>query len=396
MRVAFSLIGGKKWTGGIHYLKNLLAVLHEHARNEITPLIFSGENTPDKDIDLIRPFIADIVRDKSLAPWTALWIVRQLTRRILDNDPVIARLFKRYDVEAVFRFGLTGKRFPFPCVNWIEDFQHFRMPGMFSAKEIRVRNRLYRETARTSTRLMVSSESARDDFHECYPDYKGDIDVLRFVVRIPQGVYDELPWNTIRKYRVPEKFFHIPNQFWKHKNHAAVLEAVKILKSQKKDIFVICTGNPVDYRNPGHFEFLKEKCHEYGINDHISFLGMVPFDHLYAFMRQSVAIMNPSLFEGWSTTVEEAKSLGKEILLSDIPVHREQSPPGATYFDPNDPVDLAEKMLSVWKETAPGPDLLMEGKARSVMNQRTKAFAYEFVDIVKKAVSDKVSNLDRT
>lgn len=43
-------------------------------------------------------------------------------------------------------------------------------------------------------------------------------------------------------------------------------------------------------------------------------------------MKHAIAIINPSLFEGGSTTVEEAKSLLKVIILSGIPVHREQNP----------------------------------------------------------------------
>jgi hypothetical protein len=36
-------------------------------------------------------------------------------------------------------------------------------------------------------------------------------------------------------------------------------------------------------------------------------------------------------------TVEETKSIGKTIVLSDIPIHREQAPASALYFDPSTP-----------------------------------------------------------
>ena len=69
---------------------------------------------------------------------------------------------------------------------------------------------------------------------------------------------------------------------------------------------------------------------------------MVPREDLYQLIRQSLAVLQPSLFEGWSTTVEEAKSIGKQIILSDLPVHREQVESGARFFDANDPNSLAE------------------------------------------------------
>ena len=64
---------------------------------------------------------------------------------------------------------------------------------------------------------------------------------------------------------------------------------------------------------------------------------MIPLDHVYALLRTSMALINPSRFEGWSTTVEEAKSFGVPMILSDIDVHREQTGGTARYFGVDDP-----------------------------------------------------------
>ena len=48
------------------------------------------------------------------------------------------------------------------------------------------------------------------------------------------------------------------------------------------------------------------------------------------------ALINPSRSEGWSTTVEEAKSFGVPMILSDIDVHREQTGGTARYFGAED------------------------------------------------------------
>ena len=63
---------------------------------------------------------------------------------------------------------------------------------------------------------------------------------------------------------------------------------------------------------------------------------------MISLMYHSIAVINPSFFEGWSTTVEESKSLGKKILLSNIDVHVEQSPSRAHYFNPNNAYELAD------------------------------------------------------
>jgi 6-phosphofructokinase len=49
------------------------------------------------------------------------------------------------------------------------------------------------------------------------------------------------------KYEFGGRFFLLPNQFWKHKNHAVVFAAVKALKEQGIECLILCTGNLQDY-----------------------------------------------------------------------------------------------------------------------------------------------------
>jgi glycosyltransferase involved in cell wall biosynthesis len=64
-------------------------------------------------------------------------------------------------------------------------------------------------------------------------------------------------------------------------------------------------------------------------------------------MQVSVALLNPSCLEGWSTTVEEARSLGVPLVLSDLDVHREQAGDDATYFDRTSATALADALQRV-------------------------------------------------
>ena len=73
-------------------------------------------------------------------------------------------------------------------------------------------------------------------------------------------------------------------------------------------------------------------------------------------MRRSLAVIQPSLFEGWSTVVEDARALGKRIAISDIPVHLEQHPPGARVFARDSAESLAAILAEWWTTLAPGPE----------------------------------------
>jgi glycosyltransferase involved in cell wall biosynthesis len=102
-------------------------------------------------------------------------------------------------------------------------------------------------------------------------------------------------------------------------------------------------------------------------------------------MRYAVAFINPSLFEGWSTSVEESKSMGKRILLSDIPVHREQAPELGIYFNPEDAEDLALQMRNALREFDPEVDSRNRENARLALPSRQRHFAYAFQRILLSA-----------
>ena len=75
----------------------------------------------------------------------------------------------------------------------------------------------------------------------------------------------------------------------------------------------------------------------------IKLLGLVDYKEVFSFIKFSMAVINPSLFEGWSSTVEECKSVSKTMILSDLSVHKEQYP-GAIFFNRKSPEHLADTM----------------------------------------------------
>ena len=190
--------------------------------------------------------------------------------------------------------------------------------------------------ARDADLVVLSSGDALRDFKAFCPDHAHKGRVLHFVSYMPPSIYSETDSmiGTVReKYGLPERYFFLPNQFWKHKNHMVVLRALSLLRDDGvDDIHVICTGKLADYRDPGYTEQLEEFIKEKSLSDSFSILGLVGYKEMLCMMRHSLALLQPSLFEGWSSSVEEAKSLGKNCILSDLAVHREQAPAQSVYF----------------------------------------------------------------
>jgi glycosyltransferase involved in cell wall biosynthesis len=204
--------------------------------------------------------------------------------------------------------------------------------------------------------------------------------VCSFVAQIQHGASADSSY-VLEKYNLPERFIFLPNQFWKHKNHKVVVEALAIAAQEDSQLLVVCSGATVDYRDEKYFPTLEERIKVLGIEKNIRILGLIPEVDVSALMYQCIFVLQPSLYEGWSTVVEEAKSLGKPIVLSSLPVHIEQAPKQATYFDPHNPEDLAAALVAQFPLFKPGIDLAGQEAAARDRGERTQAFGNRFLSI---------------
>lgn len=134
------------------------------------------------------------------------------------------------------------------------------------------------------------------------------------------------------------------NQFWQHKNHRTILEAIRLLKDKNLSFQVIFTGKNFDHRNPEYFEGLQKFITTYQLERWTNFVGFIDRKVQLCLGQNAISYIQPSFFEGWSTTVEDAKYLNQYVLLSDIPVHREQLNYNVSFFNPVNPEELADKM----------------------------------------------------
>jgi len=383
LRAAFLMTAPKHWTGRTSYLQNLLEAIRQCAAPVEVCLLIQGkpDSLPWGDYDTF-------VKKYSLREYPrGVRFVNRVVSRLLGYDVLLARALRMIPggVDLIFPKDYYVEP-QTATLYWIPDFQHVHLPEMFTADDIRSRDLGFRLGIRRATLTVLSSRDAQKDFCRFAPDYADKARVMSFVAYVPRWVYSTSPRSVVVHHGLPERFFYLPNQYWKHKNHMIVLEALQMLKERGVRPFVVCTGIPGDPRNPAHFDELVKKISHWDLQDQIALLGLVPREDVFLLIRQSICVINPSLFEGWSTSVEEAKSIGKRVLLSDLAVHREQDPPMATYFDPHSSEDLADRMAETWADATSGPDLELEHRAQSELPMRMQRYAATFVSIARDAV----------
>lgn len=276
--------------------------------------------------------------------------------------------------------GAVDVVFPHPIreqedrtISWIPDFQELHLGYFFSDDEIARRRDHHRRRFATAG-LIVSSQDVRNDVDRFYPGECNRIAVVRFASfdSFDPGKVDE----TRAKYGLPDRYIFCANQVWLHKNHILVLRAVALLKSMGVDVSMVFTGNEVDYRVAGYAAYLKQQAREWDILDRVHFLGFIPRGEQLCLMKGARYIVQPSLFEGWSTVIEDAKSMGQFVVASDLEVHKEQLTEACRFFSRHDPLALAE----VIQELEGLENLAM--RTTDYMTAR-RLFARDFMDAVE-------------
>lgn len=243
---------------------------------------------------------------------------------------------------------------------WIPDFQHLYLPQYFSREDVQARNEDYARIAELADLVILSSQTAKADFEKFLPARAGKARLFRFPSRFafdaPAASCDA---RSVReRYNIEERFFLVVNQFFAHKNHRQVLEAAHILLKQGKCPQVVMVGSPVDFRDKSGATMsrLLGAVAELRLEGRVKILGFVPAEVRDILQRACTAVIQPSEFEGWSTTIQDAKALGRPVLASDIPLHREQIPKAFGFFEIGNAEQLATLMRRAAETLQLGPD----------------------------------------
>lgn len=376
-RIAIPFTYSESWVAGVYYITNLIHALNA-LEDDLKPelLLISKEQ---KDLAAFAQTGYPYLR---WMPMNIIYslperIINKLTRTLLGKN-IIRKEYGDDMIDIVFPYvDSYALREVKNKLYWIPDFQEKYYPEFFSKEEVRRRAAYYELLSKSGSHVVFSSRNAMNDFRKFYPDGNCKLHVLHFAVT--STAYHKLDISLVKKkYGISGEYFISPNQFWRHKNHPVVLRAVKLLKMKGHDLTVVFTGKEQDYRNPDYFDQLKSFVAENNLSAHVRFLGFIDRNDQLKLMSSALAVIQPSLFEGWSTVVEDAKEMNQFVLLSDIEVHREQLNYNVSFFDPLKEEELAERML----------DVLSQKITRTQIDYKPNVakFGSDFMQIVKEVV----------
>ncbi len=271
----------------------------------------------------------------------------------------------------------TARRIAFesgiPFVLAIHDLQHRlqpEFPEVSANGEWEQREYLFKHGAIGAAAILADSEVGKQDILDCYGDVGVTADKVFVLPFVPPNYLDfDLAASIVaplrRGYGLTRDYLFYPAQFWPHKNHLRLVEALAMVRHDLRiDVTLALAGS--------HRGALREQTHaaviaraqELGVRDAVHILGYVPDQDMAALYLGSRGLVMPTFFGPTNIPVLEAWQAGVPVLTSDIHGIREQIGDAGVLVDPRDPHHMARGMARLLTDNGLRDELVAAGRAR--------------------------------
>ncbi len=260
-----------------------------------------------------------------------------------------------------------------PSIVAIHDLQHRlqpEFPEVSADGEWARREYVFRNCVRSAAGILVDSDVGKEQLLQFYGAYGAKPDAVHVLPFLPASTMPrEVPAGAraaVReRFHLPPEYIFYPAQFWPHKNHARIIEALEQLKGNHGlTIPAVFCGSHADAVRERHFALLTDMAERCGVADQIHVLGFVEDDELAALYAGARALVMPTFFGPTNIPLLEAWALGCPVLTSDIPGVREQMGDAALLVDPRRVDLLADGIRRLWTDEALRNSLAQRGAQR--------------------------------
>lgn len=253
----------------------------------------------------------------------------------------------------------------------IHDLNHrvyTEFPEVTALGEFERREYYFRNACRRAITLLVESETGRDDLLAFY----GDTGLTRDrIVVLPM-----LPATTVRptvgeaermhvrqRYGLSGGFLFYPAQFWPHKNHMRLIEALAHLKhAAGLTPMLVLGGSATGSLRHLTFTTVMRSARWLGVDAQVRYLGFIPDEDMSALYADAAALVMPTFFGPTNIPVLEAFATGCPVVTSDIRGIREQTDGAAILVDPRSSEAIADGLRRLLSSTDVRDTLIQRGR----------------------------------
>jgi glycosyltransferase involved in cell wall biosynthesis len=186
----------------------------------------------------------------------------------------------------------------------------------------------------------------------------------------------------------PPRFFLVVGHSKPHKNVARVIGALALIAQRYGNVRLRLVG-----RGDG-YDQLREQARSLGLSGKVDFLRVVPETMLLSLYRRAVALVMPSLVEGFGLPVLEAQAAGCPVIVSTRGALAETAGDAALLVEPTDTWDIARAMETLLRDEALRSDLVERGRARAAQFTWTRT-AERTREVYDRAMAANVEHVPR-
>lgn len=268
-----------------------------------------------------------------------------------------------------------------PMVSIVYDLQHLTYPQFFSTEQRRNRQQQIDDVLAKAAHIVCISRYVQESLLNLQPEIASRVSAVPLCVLGEPVAPDAAILERLALGRTP--FLVYPANFWPHKNHRRLIDAMRLyrLGAPDDDLRVVCTGAP---------NALMAELRAYAkstVADAVVFAGYVRPEELVALIDASSGLIFPSLYEGFGMPVLEAMSRRKLVLCSNVTSLPEVAGDGAVYFDPANPAAIARAIGGVRASSVDRHTLVDRGAARAHAFGGPRELAARYRDILQTSLT---------
>ncbi len=179
-------------------------------------------------------------------------------------------------------------------------------------------------------------------------------------------------------FEVPKEYFLFVGTIEPRKNLSRLFKAISIVKKSFSDIKLLVVG-----KKGWAYREILSLIPKLDIEENIILTNYVSRNQLRFLYDNSLALIFPSLYEGFGLPLLEAVYLKKSVLASNIEVFKEIYKDYPIYFDPLSSDEIAEKILNFLEKPKEPDTFLSEELSKNLTWENTARKTLDFYEQVR-------------
>jgi len=247
-------------------------------------------------------------------------------------------------------------------IGTIHDLMHRyeKFPELIDNGQGRARDILYSNICKYSSLVLVDSEMGKKHVLECYNVKGSKVKVQMFSV--PDYILEEKFVDVKGKYSLPEKYLFYPAQFWAHKNHKNLIDAILKVKQQNKEICIVFSGS-----KEKEYYKIQDYVFRHKLEENVIFVGYIQDEEMASMYRVSCGLVMASFCGPTNIPPLESLYLKVPCAVADVYAAREQLGDSVLYFDPSCVESISVSIQRLWNSRE------LPSSAGEIRNKYSKA-----------------------